>query len=96
MRCEGNGGVKAKRDLEQVTLVAYRRKREGGRRPEGIEVSLFSVLLVWIKGWELRRPLKTFFSPDAFPALPWSGSIPPLYHFWSKGAWLDLGPAFFN
>ena len=51
-----------------------RRTEEGGRRPEGIEVPLFAVLVVWIwiKGRELRRPLKMFSSPDALcPPLGW-------------------------
>lgn len=42
--------MKSKKDCVQVPLVAYRRKSEGGRRPEGIEVSLFTVVS-WSSGF---------------------------------------------
>ena len=69
--CEGNSRVKSKKDCVQLPLVACRRKSERGReesRAERIEVFLFAVLVVWIwiKGWELRRPLKTFSPPEDF------------------------------
>lgn len=44
-------------------LQKKERAREGGRRPERIEVSLFTVLVVWIwiKGWELRLLFEDIF-----------------------------------
>lgn len=44
----GNGAVRSKKDSAEVPLVAHGRKSEGGSRAEGIEVSLFAVLVVWI------------------------------------------------